>query len=253
MSWLQHNTVQLNHHGIACSFYTSGQPVKGWIMPDGMGVFQGNGTIVEFHPETIVTDHTEGLQLARQGAGDRHFERHDLGFTLVERGRWVPAGDNWLKECNADLAGVQGVLSIHVTFKSGSAELLRFYTEFQTDKHAQAHGSNSVRQGCVGGSLAEGEVVRTSSGRITSPFPKITTDTERKASNTFKRVDHWLIQNALDEATARGDEFNALQFKAALGKPQQADKESAEEYLFGQQPVVLPSPLRLLAPTTINV
>lgn len=55
--------------------------------------------------------------------------------------------------------------------------------------------------------------------------------------------------NALDEATARGDEFNALQFRANLDKPQQADKDSAEEYLFGQQPAVVPSILKPLVST----
>lgn len=235
MSWLQNSAVQLDQVGLACSFFTSGQQVEGWIMPDGVGVFQLDGSMVDAHPGSIATHHVEGLLLARQGAGNRHFDSHDLGFTLVEQCNWSAAGDQWLKEVSAELAGIRGVLAIHVSFKAGSAELDRFYTEFQSDSHAHHHGSNAIRRGSGGCMLSAGEVVRTASGRHTSPFPKINTGNERRSANTLKRVDQWLIQNALDEAIARGDGFNAIQFTACLEKPQQADKDAAEEYLFGAE------------------
>lgn len=244
MSWLQNSTVQLHQVGLACSFSTSGQQVEGWIMPDGVGVFQQSGKLVESHPGTISTHHAHGLLLARQGAANRHFEGHDLGFTLVDQGIWSATGDQWLKEVTAELAGILGVLALHVTFKSGSAEPGRFYTEFQSDSHALLHGRNSERLGRVGDKLAAGEIVRTASGRNTSPFPKIDNGSERKAANTVKRVDRWLLQNAQDEARARGDDFNERQFKSSLDRPQQADKDAAEEYLFGHQPVVVPAALR---------
>ena len=250
MTWLQHTTNQLDQAGVQCRFSTSGHQLSGWIMPDGMGVFHQSGITLEVQPDTIVTAHTEGLRRARQGAANHHFGRHVLSYTQLRAGDWRADGDKWVKECRADLAGLTGHLSIHVTFKSGAAELMRFYTEFESEKHARAHGINRVSKGRVGGSLAEGEVVRTLTGRLTTSFPKIGIDTERKAGNTIKRVDQWLIQNALDEATDRGDEFNALRFKEALSKPQQADKDSAEDYLFGQQPVVIPSLLRELVPDT---
>jgi N12 class adenine-specific DNA methylase len=104
------------------------------------------------------------------------------------------------------------------------------------------------RRGQVGGMLAAGEVVATASGRSTTPFPKIDTSSERKTGNTLKRVDEWLMQNALDEAEARGDEFNARSFRQDLKNPPPAAKDSAEEYLFGDsQPPVLPSILKPLA------
>ncbi|KGG90963.1 hypothetical protein P245_14440 [Comamonas thiooxydans] len=112
---------------------------------------------------------------------------------------------------------------------------------------SDASEADSYRRGKVSGKMEAGEIVLTSSGRQTSPFPKITADTNRKALNTLKAVDQWLMQNALDEARARGDDFNARQFEAALQKPQQADKDSAEEYLFGEQSEVVPSILRPLA------
>lgn len=80
--------------------------------------------------------------------------------------------------------------------------------------------------------IAAGEVVLTKTGRTTSPFPELKFGTNRKTSNTLRRVDKWLMENALAEAEARGDEFNALMFRANLDKPQQADKDSAELYLF---------------------
>jgi hypothetical protein len=104
--------------------------------------------------------------------------------------------------------------------------------------------SHQVRRGSVGGKFAEGEVVNTASGRATTPFPKIDLASERKAGNTLKRVEQWLMQNAIDEARSRGDEFNTAQFEVNLLKPQQADKDAAEEYLFGQQPAVLPKFLK---------
>lgn len=108
------------------------------------------------------------------------------------------------------------------------------------------------RQGAVGMQLEAGEQVRTSSGRETTPFPKIDTANKGKTTNTLKRVDQWLMQNALDEATARGDDFNASQFEASKDKPSPADKDSAEEYLFGEQPAVVPSILRPLGSAAKN-
>ncbi|MPQ69453.1 hypothetical protein [Pseudomonas sp. MWU12-2323] len=247
MTWLQHSIVQIDQQGIPCRFTTKGIAVLGWIMPDGMGVFQAEGIMVESRPETISTDHPEGLRRARQGAGNRHYHRHALDYRISDEGAWTPDGDKLVKQCCAVLADVRGQLTIHVVFKAGTAELLRSYTEFQSDLHACTHGADQVRQGCVGCKLQAGEVVRTSSGRTTSPFPKIETGNERKAGNSVKRTEQWLMENALAEAQARGDGFIALQFKASLDKPQRADKDAAEEYLFGHQPAVVSSPLQLLS------
>lgn len=114
----------------------------------------------------------------------------------------------------------------------------------------EAQGNTAApRKGDIGMKLGAGEVVLTSSGRQTTAFPKVATDTNRKALNTIKAADSWLMQNALDEARSRGDDFNARQFEASLTKPQQADKDSAEQYLFGDQPEVVPSSLKPLSAT----
>ena len=253
MKWQQHSIVQIDQQGIPCRFTTGGATVLGWIMPDGMGVFQEDGIMVESRQETIATNHPEGLRLARQGAGNRHFHRHvQEDYTVAEEGAWAHDGDRLVKQCRVVLADIQGQLLIHATFKTGAAELLRFYTEFQSNQHARTHSADPVRQGSVGGQLHAGEVVRTASGRLTSPFPKIDTGSDRKSSNTLKRVEQWLMQNAFDEAQSRDDDFNALQFKASLSKPQQADKDCAEEFLFGQQPAVIPSHLKILPSPSLH-
>ncbi len=113
--------------------------------------------------------------------------------------------------------------------------------------------SNSAqRQGKVGEMFTAGEVVTTSSGRSTTPFPKIGIDTKRKAASTIKRVDQWLMDNAIAEAKSRGDKFNIGWMESNRDKPSQSDKDSAEEYLFGEQPPVLPSILKPLVPSNLG-
>jgi len=113
--------------------------------------------------------------------------------------------------------------------------------------------TNDVKQGEVGMMLTSGQVVTTITGRQTTPFPKFSTDTPRKTSHAVKNVENWLMQNALAEAQSRGDEFNALQFKANMKKPSQADKDSAEYYLFdATQPQVQKSIFRDPKPVAIS-
>jgi hypothetical protein len=95
-------------------------------------------------------------------------------------------------------------------------------------------------QGQIGQKLSQGESVLTSSGRTTTPFPKVNFASYRKAHNTLVRVDQWLIHNAKAEAVARGDHFNAIQFGAINANwITQSDKDCAEQYLFGEQPDVV--------------
>lgn len=120
----------------------------------------------------------------------------------------------------------------------------------KTEKEARAKREEAaIERGTIGMKLAAGQVVLTSSGRKTTPFPKLDTSNNRKALNTVTRVNRWLIENALAEAQSRGDQFNERQFQSVNNlNPSQSDKDSAEEYLFGQQPAVVPSILKPLAP-----
>lgn len=106
------------------------------------------------------------------------------------------------------------------------------------------------KRGTIGMKLSAGEVVLDQFGNKTTPFPKVSLDTNRKAQNTVRAVDRWLIQNALSAAQKRGDRFNERQFQAVNNlNITQSDKDSAEEYLFGDQaPAVVPSILKPLVP-----
>ena len=96
--------------------------------------------------------------------------------------------------------------------------------------------------------MGSGEVVLTATGRETSPFPEIKTGSDRIMGNTIKRVEKWLIDNAIDEARSRGDNFNLRSFEHInLKNLSQSDKDGAELYLFGDEVVpVYPSFLRPL-------
>lgn len=105
-----------------------------------------------------------------------------------------------------------------------------------------------IQQGKVGDKLGTGEVRTTNTGRNTSPFPKVDTSTPRKATNTVKRADNWLIDNAIEEAQSRDDDFNVQQFKAVdRTNITTADKDSAEAYLFNPDGVTT-SPKKILKP-----
>ena len=81
--------------------------------------------------------------------------------------------------------------------------------------------------------LAEKEQVLSVMGK-TTPFPKIDLSTGRKTLNTIKRIDNWLIDNAISEAKRRNDKFNLRQFECINRKNiTQSDKDSANLYLFG--------------------
>ena len=97
----------------------------------------------------------------------------------------------------------------------------------------QKAGAPCIKRGEIGMKLSSGQVVTTATGRQTAPFPKIDTSSERKTVNTLKRVDLWLMNNAVAEAEARGDKWNARMFRGNRDNPHQADKDSAELYLFG--------------------
>jgi len=90
--------------------------------------------------------------------------------------------------------------------------------------------------------IRPGDVFRTASGRVTTPYPK---------QKSEKYASQWLIDNATAEAKSRGDEFNARGFAATTllkgGYLTDADRDGMLEYLFGQQPPVVPSILKPLS------
>ena len=121
--------------------------------------------------------------------------------------------------------------------------------EVSEQPHEAPVTSLSYKKGEIGGKLSAGEVVLTATGRETTKFPPLKWG-KYNTNRTLKQVDNWLMDNAIAEAEARGDEYNLEQFKANRDKPQQADKDSAEYYLFGdKQPEVLRSMFKPFAPS----
>ena len=92
--------------------------------------------------------------------------------------------------------------------------------------------------------LASGEITTTATGRQTTAFPTVSTGTNRKTTNTVKKVDNWLVDNARTEARARGDEYNGQMFDNMDPKRlSPADKDSLNEYLFGTTQPSVQTPL----------
>ncbi|MGH2340629.1 PLxRFG domain-containing protein [Segnochrobactraceae bacterium EtOH-i3] len=107
--------------------------------------------------------------------------------------------------------------------------------------------AGQFREGRVGDMLAAGDRVLTATGRPTGPFPKVDMSTDRRTRNTLKRIEEWLMDNAADEAKARGDEMNERIFRTSRQKPSMADKYAAEAYLFDRE-FVEPHPAPITKP-----
>lgn len=83
------------------------------------------------------------------------------------------------------------------------------------------------------------EVVTTSTGRKTTPFPKYKSiqhfidSKEITTSIFFKEIGHWLLLNAYNEAISRGSVVNALAFHNTKKKEYTTSEiYSACSYLF---------------------
>lgn len=81
--------------------------------------------------------------------------------------------------------------------------------------------------------LSAGECVATVSGRITSPFPKTDLTNNRKAINTLKRIDAWLIAEAINEAEYIHDDYVKSILLKVNDKLSKADRDCINVLLFG--------------------
>ena len=81
--------------------------------------------------------------------------------------------------------------------------------------------------------LLAGDIFQTLSGRTTTPYPK---------QKRIKYFTQWLIDNVIEEAKSRGDDFNALIFSVEkpnkYGELPPASVQSMVMYLFVEQPEV---------------
>jgi len=89
------------------------------------------------------------------------------------------------------------------------------------------------RRGFVGDYMAESDVVLTSTLNKTTPFPKISLESSRKITYTLKRIDKWLLDNAISEAMFRDDKFNLLYLRSlSADELTISDKDFMDYYLF---------------------
>lgn len=113
-------------------------------------------------------------------------------------------------------------------FRADQAEKVK--QEF-ADEQQQFRRLNSEGRAVDGGSIGKGEQFLTSTGRVTTPYPK---------QKSEKFASQWLIDNAIAEAKARGDEFNLLQFQQINpnkkgGDLIPEDRASMLMYLFDEE------------------
>uniref|UniRef100_A0A6M3J434 Putative structural protein n=1 Tax=viral metagenome TaxID=1070528 RepID=A0A6M3J434_9ZZZZ len=92
-----------------------------------------------------------------------------------------------------------------------------------------------------------GRMIKTVSGRSIPVPPVIRLETNRKATIDVAKVDAWLLEQGIAEATAKNDDFVLTQFKGLNPKRlSPADKDSLNEYLFGET-----NPTFTTAPTPV--
>lgn len=113
----------------------------------------------------------------------------------------------------------------------------------QSENPAAPEGVNDDRGKPIIGS---GTVLRTKSGRHTSPAPKIDLTTDRKATATIKRLDAWLLDEARKEV-ASDDGQTSLMSGFDPNKFSQSDRDHVNLVLFGD--VMGPKPSDVVEPT----
>ena len=208
----------------------------------GAGALQADGLTVSFNGNTYPVD---SLQDA-QAKWNEFRKASDGGASEIGNGVQVIDGTGQIVASVTYNGRVWDALGKEIRFPSkdiAPADGADPRLVPVSQRELSAATPQQAQPGQIGAMYAQGDTPLTSSGRLTTPFPKVQGDTNRKSIATVKAVDGWLMQNALDEALSRGDEFNALQFRANLAKPQTADKDSAEEYLFGGNPPPVLKPL----------
>lgn len=84
------------------------------------------------------------------------------------------------------------------------------------------------------GVVESGEQLYSMSGRKLSPAPKIDTTGPQKLSNSTKRLNNWMYEEAVKEAQETGNDWNATLLKAINpNRMSQSDQDTVNSLLFG--------------------
>lgn len=82
--------------------------------------------------------------------------------------------------------------------------------------------------------IGTGDRLVSQSGRQLAPVPKIDLGSDRKTQNTLKRIDAWLVDEAVKEAEATGNDFVLTQMRALdPNNLSPSDRDAANLVLFG--------------------
>ncbi len=85
-------------------------------------------------------------------------------------------------------------------------------------------------------SKKESEFVRTVTGRKIPAPPRIRLDSNRKCANDLKKLNVWLVEQAIEEALARNDDFNRCWiFNENPKNLPDGVKTTLNVYLFGEE------------------
>lgn len=90
--------------------------------------------------------------------------------------------------------------------------------------------------------IEQGKRYLTKNGNVTIPTPKLTWG-PRATTNTFKRIEKWLVSNCINEAKTLGDKYNLLLFELILerqnkGGMSKADKQLCLIYLWEEDRMI---------------
>lgn len=180
-----------------------------------------------------------GEQRSRPGAG----AQAEPAVTLKTDGK--PFQTRKAVELSKRFRETPNAQSVEVEGGWGFVESVQNAESVQNGAESNTRTMTEDGRAADGKALKHGDVFRTSSGRTTTPFPK---------QKSQKYISRWLIDNAVAEAEARGDTFNAPAFKATTINKQggltPADGDSLNMYLFGEQPAVVPPVTRPLSQAT---
>ena len=128
------------------------------------------------------------------------------------------------KTCRSDALALKAAHSAAQRVPSGPTAEAHAYAETVMDGLREGLG-----YGRVGQLFAEGETPLTTLGYPCTPFPRVDVSSERKAANTLRRVDAWLLENAKAEISRRNLLDTLPNVPAHLS---QADRDLAEMILF---------------------
>lgn len=113
--------AQIEAQGVSCTFKSHGIEHAGWIMPNGTGVDHTDGSQNLYLAETISTENTAALLLARRAVAQSAFASGHYGDKATETGEWLEEDGNLVMVFTAVERGAQVQVQVTVSFVNRAA------------------------------------------------------------------------------------------------------------------------------------